>query len=171
MAFEETIDITNFIKRGVEILKNNTFLRDPIDPKKSLVTDVLAQSPPIDESPNKSVIPIIYVDYSKNTFSSMRDVGRDSLDEAGAKYYNIEFYNVIIARGINKQAAQEKCQKISALVRDTYQRNLRLLDVNRENPIADTNKVIAVPFVLKSETTDIQAINVICRPEVTISLR
>ena len=171
MSFNETIDITNYINRGVEILKNNTFLRDPVDPKKSLVTDILAQSPPIDESPNKSIIPIIYVDVSKNPINLIGKVGKDSLDVAGARNYQVEFYNVIIVRGINKQNAQEKCQKISSVVRDTYQRNQRLLDTNRENPIADENDVISVPFVLKSETTEIQAMNVICRPKVTMSLR
>ena len=171
MSFEETIDITNFINRGVEILKNNPLLRDPVDPKKSLVTDILAQSPPVETSPNQAVIPVIYVDYSKNSISRVENIGRDSLDVAGAKYYHIEFYNIIIARGINKQDAQKKCQKISAIVRDTYQKNLRLLDKDGENHIADTNTVIAIPFVLKSETPDIQAINVICRPEAAISLR
>ena len=170
MSFNETIDITQFINRGVEILKNNILLRDPVDPKKSLVTDILAQSPPIDESPNKTVIPAVYVSYPKNPITLLGNVGRGTLDVAGAKYYQVEFYNVIIARGINKQIAEEKCQKISRIIRDTYQRNQRLLNTDRENPIAYENDVISVPFVLKSETTDIQAINVICRPKVSISL-
>jgi len=173
MSFTSTFDITTFIDRGVEILKANTTLIAP-DPKDSLVTAILAQEAPIEQSPNKTIIPVIYVYPSRNYIRQVENFGRDSLDTAGAKYYHLEFYNVIIARGIDKQAAQVKVQNIGKIVRDVYQRNLRMIKttpVTANSQIAAINEVVSVPFVLRSPTTQIQAINVIVRPNVPISLR
>jgi hypothetical protein len=173
MAFTTTIDLTDYINRGVEILKANPLLRDTGTPSDSLVTDVIAQQPPIEQSPDTTIIPVIYVYYSRNPIGQIENIGRDGLDAAGAKYYHIEFYNVCVARGINKRVAQQKVQLLSKIIRDEYQKNLRLTDpaVPGTDPLALTNEVIAVPYVLRSEDPNIQAINVICRPKVPVSLR
>jgi len=172
MAFTTTIDITTYIDRGVAMLLDNSVLRDSGTPANSLVTNILAQEPPIDQSPNATLLPAIYVGYSRNPFRQIVNIGRDGIDAAGAKYYHIEFYNVAIARGITKQEALKKVQTISAQIRDTYQKNLRMTDpaVPGTDPICATNEVIAVPFVLRSSDPNIQAINVICRPNVPVSL-
>jgi len=169
MSFTTTIDLTNFINRGVVILKANTQLRAVIV-ADSLVTDVIAQQPPIDQSPDTAIIPVIYVYYSRNPIQRAENIGRDDLNVAGAKYYHIEFYNVAIARGINKRDAQKKVQLLSQIIRDEYQKNLRLTTPATNDPICDTNEVIAVPYVLRSDDPNIQAINVIVRPKVPISL-
>ena len=171
MAFDSTINFNSYIIRGVEILKANEKLRNPTTPGDSLVTDILAQEPPIDQSPNKAIIPVIFVAQSKNPINRTEVIGKDSLDVIGARYYHIEFYNVIIARGIDRQEAQKKCHEIGQIVRDAYQKNMRMIDTHGANPICDINEVVEIPFVLKSNTTDIQALNVICRPKVPISLR
>ncbi len=172
MSFTTTINLTNFINRGVAMLKANTTLRaSPVE--DSLVTDVLAQEPPIDQSPDVSLLPIIYVGYSKNPINRVENFGRDSLDVAGAKYYHIEFYNVCIDQGIDKEDALERVQRLSEIVRDVYQKSLRMTDpaIPGTDPLAATNEVVMIPFVLKSTANNIQAINVICRPKVPISLR
>jgi len=171
MSFSSTIDVTDYINRGVEMLKDNSILRaTPVE--DSLVSGVLAQEPPIDQSPNVSILPIIFVSYSRSPMRQIDNFGRDSLDAAGAKYYHLEFYNVCIARGISKQAAQQKVQRLSELVRDVYQKNLRMTDPANPgtDPIAATNTVLAIPYILKSTVPNIQAINVICRPDVPIDL-
>ena len=169
MAFTTTIDLTDYIDRGVLILKANTTLRaTPV--ANSLVTDVIAQQPPIEQSPDTSIIPVIYVYYSRNPIGQVENIGRDSLDAAGAKYYHIEFYNVCIARGINKRVAQQKVQLLSQIVRDEYQKNLRMIIPAGADPLCATNEVIAVPDVLRSDDPNIQAINVIVRPKVPVSL-
>lgn len=170
MAFGSTIQLDFYITRAVQMLKANTTLINP-NPEDSLVTDVLAQQAPIDQSPNKSIIPIIYVYLSRTPIRDSPHFGRDGLNIAGAKYYELEFYNVIIARGIDKQAAQQKCQDIGAIVRDVYQRNLRMLNTTQQDPICANNSVTTVPFVLRSDDPNIQALNVIVRPEVPNSLR
>ena len=171
MAFTTTIDLTDYITRGVLILKANTQLRaTPVE--NSLVTDVIAQQPPIEQSPDTAIIPVIYVWYSRNPIGQIENIGRDGLDAAGAKMYNIEFYNLCVARGINKRDAQQKVQLLSKIVRDEYQKNLRLIKPSDgSDPLALSNEVIAVPYVLRSEDPNIQAINVICRPKVPVSLR
>jgi len=131
----------------------------------NLIVDVLAQEPPIDQSVNDTVMPMIYVALSKNPLSRIDYTGRDTLDVAGARTYYLEFYNVIITREITKEKSMELCQQISNIVRDTFQKNLRMKDpVLPTDFIAVTNEVISIPFVLRSSNPTIQAINVICRP-------
>ena len=170
MAFTTTIDLTDYINRGVLILKANTQLRaTPVE--DSLVTDVIAQQPPIEQSPDTTIIPVIYVWYSRNPIGQVENFGRDDLNTAGAKYYHLEFYNLCVARGINKRAAQQDVQLLSKIVRDEYQKNLRLVKPSdSSDPLAATNEVISVPYVLRSKDPNIQAINVICRPKVPVSL-
>ncbi len=172
MSFSTTFDLTTLVDRGVLMLKANEELRNTTTPADSLVTDVLAQEAPIEQSPNKSIIPIIYVYLSKNPIRQVDNFGRSSLDVAGAKYYHLEFYNVIIARGISKQDAQVKVQNIGKVVRDVYQKNLRMAvpPNNTSSPLAAENEVISVPYVLRSTDPNIQAINVIVRPNVPIDL-
>jgi len=172
MSFSSTINITDFLTRGAAMLLDNGTLRDSGTPADSLVTDVLIQEPPIDQSPNTSIMPIIYVANSRNPFRTTDHFGRSSLDAAGAKYYHIEFYNVCIARGITKQDALDKVQRLSEIVRDVYQKNLRMTDpaVPGTDPICAINDVVSVPFVLRSTDPNIRAINVIVRPNVPIDL-
>lgn len=165
-----------FIERGVKMLQASTLLfpsgYPPTGNGLNILTNVLAQEPPIDQSPNTSVIPIIYVGYSKNPISEMKYIGRDSLDEAGPRRYRLEFYNVIITRGRSKEASQKFCQQLSNIVRDIYQKNLRMKDPAVPTDfIANTNEVIAVPFVLRTDNNTLQAINVICRPSQRVNLR
>ncbi len=174
MSFSTTIDITDFVDRGVAMLKANTTLRVP-NPNEadSLVSDVIAQEPPIEQSPDTSIIPVILVWPSRTPFREIENFGRSDLDTAGAKYYHLEFYNVCIARGINRREAQKKVQTIANVVRDVYQKNLRLATPGvppLSNPIAATNNVISTPYVLRSTDPNIQAMNVICRPDVPIDL-
>jgi len=171
MSFSSTINFKEFVDRGKLILEKDASLIDSGTPSNSLVTKVLAQEPPIEQSPDSSVMPVIFVAYSKNPIRRVRHVGRDSLNEAGPKYHDIEFYNVIIANGINKQAAQEKVQLIAEHVKDAYQKNLRMINPSSGiDPICANNEVVAVPYVLRSNNPNVQAINVICRPEVPINL-
>ena len=168
-----------FITRGVEMLKASTGPTGlfpsgnppTVEPNLNLVTTILAQEPPIDQSPNDTVLPVIYVSYSKNFIRRMDYTGRDTIDAAGARTYYLEFYNVIIVREITKEASMKRCQEISQIVRDVYQKNLRMVEPSGTNFVATTNEVIAVPFVLRTENNTIQAINVICRPQLQVSLR
>lgn len=174
MSFSSTIDITDFVDRGVEMLKANTTLRVP-NPNEadSLVSAVIAQEPPIEQSPDVSIIPVIIVWPSRTPFRETENFGRSDLDVAGAKYYHLEFYNVCITRGLSRRDAQKKVQTIANIVRDVYQKNLRMATPGTpplSNPIAATNNVISVPYVLRSTDPNIQAMNVICRPDVPIDL-
>lgn len=173
MSFSTTIDITDFVDRGVAMLLANSLLRDSGTPADSLVSAVIAQEPPMEQSPDVSVMPVIIVWPSRTPFRETENFGRSDLDVAGAKYYHLEFYNVCIARGISRRDAQKKVQVIANVVRDVYQKNLRMATPGTPplaNPIASTNNVISVPYVLRSTDSNIQAMNVICRPDVPISL-
>ena len=70
MSFTSTFDFKSYIDRGVEMLLADTTLRVP-SPNEgdSLVTNVLAQEPAIDQSPNTSIIPVIHVIYPKKPLS------------------------------------------------------------------------------------------------------
>jgi hypothetical protein len=177
MSLNTSPDLSIFINRAVAMLKASTVLFPPaaVQPPingLNLVTDVLAQEPPIDQSPNDAVLPIIYVSYSKNPIRRMNYIGRDTRDTAGARNYFLEFYNVIMVREITKEASLARLQQLSAIVRDIYQSNLRMTNpTDPDDFIASTNEVIAVPFVLRSKNKELQAINVICRPQQPISLR
>ena len=136
----------------------------------NLVTDVLAQEPPIGQSANDAVVPLIFVSYSRNPVQRILYTGRDSIDEAGARTYFVEFYNVIIAREITKEKSAEKCQQIATIIRNTYQSNLRMKDPTDPNDfLSVTNEVVSVPFVLRSSNPTIYAINVIVRPQQKVS--
>jgi len=177
MSSTQSPQLDDFINRGVTMLKASITLFPPaaVQPPVNglnLVTAVLAQEPPIDQSNIKGILPIIYVGYSKNPIRRVENLGRDDRSVAGAKTYFLEFYNVIIVRELTKELAQEKAQQISSLVRDVYQKNLIMADpATPTNFIATTNEVIAIPFVLRSDNPAVQAINVICRPQQQISLR
>lgn len=167
MSFNSTINITTFLTRAQEILKRNQTL---FDPDNKLVTDVLVEAPPIEQSPNKSLIPVIFIDYSRNPFPQTQNMGKSSLDTTAPKYHTLEFYTVVISRGISKQEARTKVQTLSSIVRDAYQKNLRMTNADGSDPICATNEVFAIPYVLRSDTPDIQAINVICRPQVPVQI-
>lgn len=171
MSFSSTIDINNFITRGADMLKANTLLRaTPVG--NSLVTNILEQDPAIEVSPDIAVAPVILVYSSKTPYRQVENIGRDDLNTAGAKYHHLEFYNLIITRGISKRDAMDKAQVISAIVRDVYQKNLRMaIPATLLSPIAATNNVVPVPYVLKTDQVNTYAVNVICRPDVPISLR
>lgn len=165
-----------FIQRGVDMLRASTLLfpsgYPPTGDGLNLLTDVLVQEPPIDQSPNVGAVPVIYVGYSKNPISEMKYIGRDSIDEAGPRRYRLEFYNVIVTRGITREASMAKCQQFSNIVRDIYQKNLRMVNpVDANDFIANTNEVIPVPFVLRTDNETLQAINVICRPQQRVNLK
>ena len=116
-------------------------------------------------------MPVVIVWPSRTPFRETTNFGKSDLNVAGAKYYHIEFYNVCIARGISRREAQQKVQTIANLVRDIYQKNLRMTDPDTGlSPIAAINNVISIPYVLRSTDPNIQAINVICRPDVPIDL-
>ena len=168
MTFDSTINIEDYIKRGAAILRKNEILRNP-ESGKSLVTSIKEQSPPQEVNPNNTIIPVVYVTYSNNSMIKAENIGRDSLDAQGARYYEIEFYNIIIADGIDKETAQAKCQQISQVIRDVYARNMRMT-LEGNDPVCATLKAIAVPRVLRSETPNIQSLNVVCRLKVPVSL-
>jgi len=165
-----------FIERGVKMLKASTLLFPPsaVQPPTNglnLVTDVLAQEPPIGESSLDAPTPIIYVSYSKNPIRNMEYSGRDTIDAAGARIYHLEFYNVIIVREITKEVSAKQCQIISNIVRDIYQKNLRMKDpAAPTNFMSITNEVVVVPFILRTKNNAIHAINVIVRPQQIVSL-
>lgn len=177
MSSTSSPELDAFIERGVLILKSDVNLFPPaaVQPPTNglnLVTDVLAQEPPIGQSANDTVAPFIYVSYSKTPIRRMDYIGRDTRTVAGARTYHLEFYNVIIVREITKEASLKKCQEISKIVRDAYQNNLVMADPADANDfIATTNEVVVVPFVLRSSDPTIQAVNVICRPQQQVSLR
>jgi len=168
-SVQSTPQIDAFINRGVEMLKANILLFPsgfPPTAGDNLVVNILAQEPPIDQSVADAVLPLIYVSYSRNPLSRILYTGRDTIDVAGARTYFLEFYNVIITREITKEKSMELCQQISTIVRDTYQKNIRMKDpILPTSFLAVTNEVIAIPFVLRSSNPTIQAINVICRPQ------
>lgn len=172
MSFTSTFDLTTFVKRGVEILLEDIVLRNKISPELSLVSTIIEQEPPIDQSPNNAIMPVIFVAPSKNPIRDVENFGRSTRDLAGGKYYHLEFYNVCVARGISRQQAQIKVQNIARQVRDSYQKNLRMIKpTDQTDPICAINDVVSVPYVLKSKDPNIQAINVIVRPKVPINLR
>ncbi len=177
MSSTQSPQLDIFINRGVKMLKASILLFPPaaVQPPTNglnLVTDVLAQEPPINQSSIQAIMPIIYVSYSKNPIRRMSYSGRDSRSVAGARNYFLEFYNTIIVRELTKQASEEKCQQLSQIVRDIYQNNLIMADPALSTDfIAFTNEVVSVPVVLRSSNPMVQAINVICRPQQQVSLR
>ena len=168
-AFTATPGIGDYVARGAAMLNANTQLRGGASPK---VNAVIVQEPPIEQAPLTAVMPVIFVCASKNSINRVEVAGRDSLDAAGARIYHLEFYNVVVVRGRGRQNAQTACQGIAAIVRDTYQRNTRMLNPgSADNPLCSDSEVAEIPYVLRVSTPDVQAINVLCRPVVPVSLR
>ncbi len=151
------------------MLKSNTLLFPsgyPPSAGDNLIVDVLAQEPPIGQSVNDAVVPVIFVSYSRNPIPRMDYTGRDSRTLAGARSYYLEFYNVIVAREITKEKTLKTLQQISTIVRNVYQSNLIMADPGIPSDfIAVTNEVVSIPYVLRSSNPAVQAINVICRPQ------
>lgn len=131
----------------------------------NLVVDVLDQEPPIEQSQLEAVLPKIFVSYSRNPMPRLEYTGRDSRDEAGARTYFVEFYNVIVTREITRQKSAESAQQIATAVRNVYQSNLRMVEPGGSDFLAVTTEVTSIPYVLRSSNPALQAINVICRPQ------
>ena len=151
-----------FVARCAAVLKANTTLM-------SMITAVQEFDPPIIQSPQTTLIPAVYVSPSVNAIYRTEVIGRDSLDAAGARAYILELYNVVVARGDTRQAGRASAEKIAAAVRDSYMKDMRLKWT--AEPICETLEVLEIPYVLRSDTPEISAINVVCRPRVPVSLR
>lgn len=175
MSSNQTPQIDVFINRGVTILRNNTTLFPdgyPPTTGNNLITDVISQGPSIEQSPDLSLMPLIFVTHSQNPIRKMDYRGRDDRQTAGSRMYYLEFYNIIIVREVTKEASLQKLQELSTTVRDAYQSNLGMASTTTGTDyIAVTNEVIATPYVLRAKDPAIQAINVICRPQQISSVR
>ena len=174
MSFNSSPDFSKIIHIAAEILKKDDKLFPggyPPTDGSNLIVDVLEQEPPVQQSSIKSPLPMIYVSYSRNPIRDVQSTGRDSRNETGTRTYKLEFYTTIIVRELTKELALKKCQELSTIVRDRYQSNRRLLDPDNNTPYAISNEVVVVPVTLRSSASEVQAINVICRPTQIISLR
>lgn len=163
MSFTQSINIKDYVNRSVDILRNNASL-------KQKVSQILSQEPPIVQSPQLSVMPVIFVAQSKSPIRAIKPMGRDNRNTASARMYSLEFYNVVVARAISKQMALEFLQDTEYLIRDTYMKNQRMTDDAGENPMSLSVDVVSVPFIIQVNDPNIAAINVITRPEVPVKL-
>ena len=127
MSSTKSVDVGVFIQRSVSLIRESSFFFPSgylVKDGTNLVTDVLAQEPPIGQSANDAVMPMIYAAYSKNSVRGMKYVGRDTIDVAGARTYDYEFYNVIMIRGITREESQSLCEQYAQEVSDILQNAL-----------------------------------------------
>lgn len=162
-------DLSAYLQRGFDILRASPALFPPGAPA---LVDVLLQEPPVEQAPQEGLLPIVYVGYSKNPYRDQRYVGRDSPDAIGARMWVIEFYNVIIVRELTQQMAMAGCQRLSAIIRDAYQRNSKLKEpATLTGPLCAYSDTFMTPYVLRDTNKEVQAINVVVRPHVLFSQR
>lgn len=175
MSFDSLPDMEQYIQRGVAILRADATLFPggyPPEDGSNLVTDVVAQEPPLFESSDETLLPYIYVTNSRTPLLQARHIGRDDRRVSGARMMSVEFYNIIVVQELTREMSDAAVQRLSQIVRSAYMRNLVMEDP--ENPadyLCATLDVRQIPYVTRSATTEVRAINVMVRPQVPSSLR
>ena len=158
-----TPDMARYVGRCAAVLRLDAAVR-------GMVTAIEEREPPIVQSPQSTIIPAVYVSPSANPIYRTEAMGRDSPDVAGARIYTLEVYSLVISRGATRQAGRASVEKIAAAVRDAYMRDQRLTAGTGEAACASL-EVLEIPYVLRSDTPEISAVNVVCRPAVPATLR
>jgi len=137
-----------------------------------LVKQLIKYEIPIPEQPFQGLgPPHIYISVSKTPVVGTKTIGRGNRNTVARRIYTLEFYAVIVVKGIDPLDAQKQLYTIVEAVETELEKNKRLTDPTTGLlPIAAKLETFMVPFLLPTEQKDIKAVNVVIRPQVYVNL-
>lgn len=170
MSSAVALDIQNYIERIALLYENNAVFFPTTE--AHLLTKILRNKPPIEQSSTDAVIPYITVFESQTPIREVEVAGRDSRDAQGGRVMELEIYSVAIVHEISAVESQKKLHTITQNMRDILGKNLRLTNPTTGlDPLCRTNTIYEIPYLLSLNQPSLRAINVVCRPQVYVSLR
>ncbi len=169
------INLQDYIERIASIFEANTTLFPPDTTGPNLITKVIRNKPPIEQSAPSGVIPYILVFESGQPIKFLEKAGRDTRNVEGGSVYEVEIYCVAITNNkLTAASAQQKTHTITAAMRDALANNLRLADPANLTltPLCRTHTRYEIPYILKGDIpTGMVARNVVVRAQVYVSPR
>jgi len=171
----ETINYQTFIDRIAQTFEEDNVLFPDEENAKMLVTKVIRNRPPIEQSSDEGVIPYILVFSSGQPLRFLEKAGRDTRDVEGGSVYELEIYCVAITNNeITRSGAIGDIDTITQAMRNALSRNMRLANPTDKtlDPLCRTHTRFEINYLLRGDVpaTEI-ARNVVVRPQVYVSPR
>jgi len=168
-------DYNDYIDRIHLILFKSTTLlpkTNGVAGSVDLVKQLIKYELPIPEQPIQGLGPShIYIAVSKTPVVGTKTIGRGNRNTVARRIYTLEFYAVIVVKGVDPLAAQKELYTIASVVETIFEKNKRLTDPTTGLlPISAKLETFMVPFLLLTDQKDIKAVNVVIRPQVYVNL-
>ena len=140
---------------------------------EDLVNQIILNELPIPQLPvDGPGPPHIFISQSRTPLIQTEQMGRDSRDVQGSKRVTLEFYIVIISRGIERQESESKLFNIISAVTTELSKNKRLaVPLTFTDPKAATHTFEVVPYIFDITNKELHAKNIVVRPVVGVNLR
>lgn len=169
------IDLQAYIERIAAIYEADTTLFPAETTGESLVTKVIRNKPPIEQSAPDGILPYIIVFESTNPIRFLEKAGRDTRNVEGGSVYEVEIYSVFVTNNeLTAAGAQQKIHTITSAMRNALANNLRLADPANLtlDPLCRTHTRYEIPYLLRGNVSPMmEARNVVIRPQVYVSPR
>jgi len=170
----ETVNYQAFIDRIAETFEKDDTLFPQEENAKMLVTKVIRNRPPIEQSADDGVIPYILVFSSGQPLRFLEKAGRDTRDIEGGAVYELEIYCVAITNNeITRSGAIADIDTITQAMRNALARNMRLaVPTSFTDPLCRTHTRFEINYLLRGDIpATLLARNVVVRPQVYVSPR
>lgn len=169
------IDLQAYIERISAIYEADTTLFPVETTGEALVTKVIRNKPPLEQSAPDGILPYILVFESTNPIRFLEKAGRDTRNVEGGSVYEVDIYSVVVTDNeLTASGAQKKIHNITAAMRDALANNLRLAnpaDLTLD-PLCRTHTRYEIPYLLRGDVPPtMEARNVVVRPQVYVSPR
>ena len=168
-------DSNDYIDRIHLILSKSTLVlpkTNGVASSVDLVKQIIKYELPIPEQPIQGLGPShIYVAVSRTPVVGTKTIGRGTRNVVARQIYTLEFYAVCVTKGVDPLDSQKQLYTIVEAVETTLEKNQRLTDPTTGLlPIAAKLETFQVPYLLRTDQQDIQATNVVIRPQVYVNL-
>lgn len=170
----ETVNYQTFVDRVAETFEKDSTLFPQEESAKMLVTKVIRNRPPIEQSADDGVIPYILVFSSGQPIRFMEKAGRDTRNIEGGGVYELEIYCVAITNNeITRSGAVGDIDTITQAMRNALARNMRLaVPATFTDPLCRTHTRFEINYLLRGDVpATMIARNVVVRPQVYVSPR
>lgn len=167
------INTQTFINRIADIFENNSSLFPVETNDTRLITAVLRNKPPIEQSSPESITPYILVFESDQPLRVIEKAGRDGRNTQGGEVHEVEIYCVAVTNAeLTTELAQVKLSTITTAMRSALSQNLRLANPEdkTDDPLCRSLSYFQINYNLSGTTPKtMRAANVVIRAQVYVS--
>lgn len=175
MSFNTAIDYNTFIDRIALTLEKSPLIfpkANGVDDLPNLVKQVIKYEFPLPEQPPDGLgPPHIWITVAPNPIRSKVPAGRGTRDIVAKELYELEFWAVCITQKDDPRKSQQELYSIVSAVKTAIGKNRRLTKPeDQTDPIAFGLEYHEQPYILRTETNDQAATNVVIRPKVFVDM-